>query len=96
MADVVEFFYGDPDCDLVRVARGKVALAGSQTGSAAEAVAAGAAGCDYVVVQGTEAGAHVRGTQRLNEVLGETLADIEIPVVAAGRRGHSTASRLTA
>jgi len=46
-AEVVEFFYGDPDPDLVGVARAKGALAGWQTGSAAEAVAAAQAGCDF-------------------------------------------------
>jgi nitronate monooxygenase len=39
------------------------------------------------VVQGTEAGGHVRGNQRLDEVLAETLANVDIPVVAAGGVG---------
>jgi nitronate monooxygenase len=89
LADVVEFFYGDPDADLVRLAKAKGAVAGWQTGSAAEAVAATQAGCDYVVAQGTEAGGHVRGTQKLDEVLAETLAAVDVPVVAAGGVGTS-------
>src|SRR3954466_4128274 len=36
-ADVVEFFYGDPTADLVRVARARGALVGWQAGSAEEA-----------------------------------------------------------
>jgi nitronate monooxygenase len=86
-ADVVEFFYGDPDPDLVRVARVGGTLVGWQTGSAAEALAAAKAGCDYVVSQGVEAGGHVRGTQRVDDVLAETLAVVDVPVVAAGGVG---------
>lgn len=91
-ADVVEFFYGDPDPELVRLAKAHGALAGWQTGSTAEALAAAAAGCDYVVVQGTEAGGHVRGTQRLDDLLAEALPQLYIPVVAAG--GVGTAERV--
>jgi nitronate monooxygenase len=86
-ADVVEFFYGDPDPDLVRVAGVGGALVGWQTGSAAEARAAAKAGCDFVVSQGVEAGGHVRGTQRVDDVLAETLAVVDVPVVAAGGVG---------
>lgn len=88
-AEVVEFFYGDPDPDLIRRAKAHGALAGWQTGSAAEALAAARGGCDYVVVQGTEAGGHVRGTQPLNEVLAEALPQLELPVVAAGGVGSA-------
>jgi nitronate monooxygenase len=91
-ADVVEFFYGDPDPDLVRVARAHGALVAWQTGSVAEALAAVEAGCDFVVAQGIEAGGHIRGTQRLDDVLAETLAAVDLPVVAAG--GVGTPERL--
>ena len=64
-ARVVEFFYGDPDATLVRTARAHGALAAWQTGSLDEALAAEAAGCDFVVVQGSEAGGHVRGRSSL-------------------------------
>jgi len=87
--EVVEFFYGDPDSHLVRLARADGAAAGWQVGSAAEATAATEAGCDYIVVQGIEAGGHVRGTQPLDEVLAETLANADVPVVAAGGVGTS-------
>jgi NAD(P)H-dependent flavin oxidoreductase YrpB (nitropropane dioxygenase family) len=41
-------------------------------GSAEEAAGAVDAGCDYVVVQGTEPGGHVRGMQPLDDVLAGT------------------------
>jgi NAD(P)H-dependent flavin oxidoreductase YrpB (nitropropane dioxygenase family) len=91
---VVEFFYGDPDRELVRIAKANGAVVGWQTGSATEARAAAAAGCAYVVAQGIEAGGHVRGTQHLDEVLTETLAAVDVPVVAAG--GIGTAERVSA
>ena len=91
-AEVVEFFYGDPDPDLVRVARAHGARVAWQTGSAAEALAAVEAGCDFVVAQGIEGGGHIRGTQRLDDVLAETLAAVDVPVLAAG--GVGTPERL--
>jgi nitronate monooxygenase len=91
---VVEFFYADPRADVVAAAHGAGALAGWQVGSAAEAVAAAKAGCDYVVAQGTEAGGHVRGSQSLDEVLAQVLSSVRIPVVAAG--GIATAERTAA
>jgi NAD(P)H-dependent flavin oxidoreductase YrpB (nitropropane dioxygenase family) len=92
--EVVEFFYGDPDPRLIALGRNHGAIVAWQTGSAAEARAAAEAGCDYVVVQGIEAGGHVRGTQRLDDVLAETLASVDVPVLAAG--GVGTAQRLSA
>lgn len=91
-ADVVEFFYGDPDAALVALAGSGGARTGWQTGSAAEARAAVAAGCDYVVIQGIEAGGHVRGTQPLDDALAEVVAAVDVPVVAAG--GIGTAARV--
>ena len=90
-ARVVEFFYGDPDRQLVEAAHRGGALAGWQVGSAEEASAAQDAGCDYVAAQGIEAGGHVRGRQPLREVLPAVLAAVRIPVVAAG--GVTTAHR---
>ncbi len=94
VAEVVEFFYGDPDPDLVRAAAAGGAVVGWQVGSIAEALAAERAGCGYVVVQGIEAGGHVRGTQPLDELLAQTTAGIGVPVVAAG--GVGTAERAAA
>jgi nitronate monooxygenase len=86
-ANVVEFFYGDPERDLVQLGKADGALVGWQTGSAAEAAAAVEAGCDYVVIQGIEAGGHVRGRQHLDDALAETLDQVNVPVVAAGGVG---------
>jgi nitronate monooxygenase len=94
LADVVEIFYGDPDPELARLAKANGALVGWQTGSAAEGRAAANAGCDYVVVQGTEAGGLVRGRQRLDEALAEARAQVDVPLVAGG--GVGTADRVTA
>jgi nitronate monooxygenase len=93
-ADVVEFFYGDPDPDLVQLAKGGGALAGWQTGSVLEAVAAAKAGCDFVVVQGVEAGGHVRGRQRLAELLAEAVGEVDVTIVVAG--GVGTAEQVAA
>jgi NAD(P)H-dependent flavin oxidoreductase YrpB (nitropropane dioxygenase family) len=91
---VVEFFYDRPDPALVARARRHGALAAWQVGSVAEARAAEDAGCDYVTVQGTEAGGHVRGTSSLLPLLSGVLDTVGIPVVAAG--GIATARDLAA
>jgi NAD(P)H-dependent flavin oxidoreductase YrpB (nitropropane dioxygenase family) len=89
LVEVVEFFFGDPDADLVGLVKRGGAVAGWQVGSAREARAAVDAGCDYVVAQGIEAGGHVRGTQPLEHVLLEVLSVVEVPVVAAGGIGSA-------
>jgi len=76
----------------VGLARSGGAVVGWQAGSAAECEAAEAAGCSYVTIQGVEAGGHVCGTQRLDEALEQTLAAVDVPVVAAG--GIGTAERV--
>jgi nitronate monooxygenase len=83
-ARLVEFFYDDPDADLVARVHSAGALAGWQVGSAEEARAAVDAGCDLVVAQGVEAGGHVRGTVPLLILLDAVLEAVEVPVVAAG------------
>jgi NAD(P)H-dependent flavin oxidoreductase YrpB (nitropropane dioxygenase family) len=88
---LVEFFYGDPRADVVKVVHGQGALAGWQVGSAAEARAAEECGCDYVVAQGIEAGGHVRGTEPLERVLVSVQDTVAVPVLAAG--GVATAER---
>jgi len=93
-ARVVEFFYAEPDADLVARAHAMGALVSWQVGSLAEAVAAERAGCDFVVAQGTEAGGHVRGRTSLLPLLSEVLDGVRIPVVAAG--GIATARSLAA
>jgi NAD(P)H-dependent flavin oxidoreductase YrpB (nitropropane dioxygenase family) len=93
-ARVVEFFYGEPDPGLVERARAFGALVSWQVGSLAEAEAAERAGCDFIVVQGTEAGGHVRGETSLLPLLSQVLDGVRVPVVAAG--GIATARSLAA
>ena len=83
-ADVVECFYGGPDPGLVETMRAGGAVAAWQVGSADEARRAVDAGCQLVVAQGVEAGGHVRGRDALLPLLGEVLAAVDVPVVAAG------------
>lgn len=83
---IIEFFYGDPNADLIGEAKGGGSVVGWQVGSRAEAVEAESAGCDYIVVQGVEAGGHVRGDSSLQELLEETVG-LDLPVVAAGGIG---------
>ena len=86
-ARVIEFFYDDPDPELVDLVHEGGALAAWQVGSTEEASAAVDAGCDFIIVQGTEAGGHVRGTQPLAELLKEM--SVDGPVVAAGGLGDA-------
>ena len=69
VAAVVECFYGEPDSATVERIHSGGALAAWQTGSLDEACTAAAAGCDLVVVQGVEAGGHVRGSSHLLPLL---------------------------
>ncbi|HET9690133.1 MAG TPA: nitronate monooxygenase [Acidimicrobiales bacterium] len=86
-ARVVEFFYGDPDPSLVALAHDGGALASWQVGSVDEAQAARDAGCDFLVVQGVEAGGHVRGRSGLLALLDQVLGAVGGPVLAAGGIG---------
>lgn len=89
-ARVIDMFWGEPDADVVGRIHAGGALALWQVGSRDEALAAADAGCDAVVVQGVEAGGHVRGTTPLLELLGEVAGRLAVPVVAAG--GIATAA----
>jgi NAD(P)H-dependent flavin oxidoreductase YrpB (nitropropane dioxygenase family) len=84
---LVEFFYGDPDADLVEVVHDGGALAAWQIGSLGEAKAARDAGCDLVIAQGVEAGGHVRGRVGLLGLLSAVLDGVDVPVIAAGGIG---------
>src|SRR4051812_9591054 len=55
-----------------------------QCGSPDEARAAAAAGADAVIVQGVEAGGHVRGRTPALELLEQVLGAVKIPVLVAG------------
>jgi NAD(P)H-dependent flavin oxidoreductase YrpB (nitropropane dioxygenase family) len=81
---LVDFFYADPDAELVAAVHSAGALAAWQVGSVEEARAATDAGCDLVVAQGIEAGGHVRGQVGLLPLLDGVLAAVDVPVVAAG------------
>ncbi len=97
-ARVVEFFYGEPDASLVAAVHAGGALAAWQVGSREEATAAAAAGSDLVVVQGVEAGGHLRGRIGLLPLLTEVLEVVDVPVVAAGgiATGRAMAAALAA
>jgi len=88
---IVDFFWADPDPALVEVAHRGGALACWQVGSLEEARAAAEAGCDVVVVQGTEAGGHIRGRSPLRPLLDSVLGRLEVPVLAAGGIGDGRA-----
>jgi NAD(P)H-dependent flavin oxidoreductase YrpB (nitropropane dioxygenase family) len=90
-ARLVEFFYGEPDRRLVAMVQAEGALACWQVGSRREAAAAAAAGCDLIVLQGIEAGGHVRGRIGLLALLGEVLGEVDVPVLAAGGIGTARA-----
>jgi nitronate monooxygenase len=90
-ARVVDFFYSDPDPELVDLVHARGALVCWQVGSVDEAIAAEAAGCDLIVAQGIEAGGHVRGRISLIALLGEVLEAVRIPVLAAGGIGSGRA-----
>jgi len=88
---VVDFFWGDPDSALVEIVHAAGALACWQVGSREEAIAAAAAGCDFIIAQGIGAGGHVRGRIGLLALLDQVLSAIDIPVLAAGGIGTGRA-----
>ncbi len=97
-ASIVEFFYGEPNGEFIQRVHQRGAVASWQVGSAAEARAAERAGCDVVVVQGVEAGGHLRGRLPLAALLAEVLAAVRVPVLAAGGigTGRAVAAALSA
>lgn len=89
---VVSFHFGLPDEDQIRALRGAGILLIASATSLAEAKAAEAAGIDFVVAQGWEAGGH-RGIfdpdapdQRLQTLAltRQLVASLGVPVIAAG------------
>ena len=84
-ADIVVTFWGKPERRTDRAWW-------HQCGSVDEALAARAAGADAVIVQGVEAGGHVRGTEPATALLERTLAALPngSPVLSAG--GIATAT----
>ncbi len=89
-------FWGDPSPYVADARRAGVALF-SQVGDAEEAARAADAGVDGVVVQGCEAGGHVKAVRPLAETLPETVSAVSPrPVIASGgiRTGEDIARAL--
>jgi len=77
-------FWGDP-ADYIKDAHRRNILVVSQCGDVDEAARAAAAGVDGVIVQGTEAGGHVKATRPLAEVVRDTVRELApLPVIASG------------
>ena len=81
---MIDFFWFDPDPQLIDIAHQRGRLVCWQVGSADEARAAVDAGSDLVVAQGIEAGGHVRGYAPLADLLPQVIAAVDVPVLAAG------------
>ena len=88
---VVEFFYGEPQAELVARAHRGGSVVSWQVGSKREALRAADAGVDLVVAQGVEAGGHVRGEVGLLALLDEVIGAVAVPVLAAGGIGSAEA-----
>ncbi len=86
-ATVVDFYHAPPDPRLVAFVHEHGSLADWQVGSLAEAEAATAAGCDLLVVRGTEGGGRMWGSESLWPLLAEVVAAVDVPVLAAGGIG---------
>jgi nitronate monooxygenase len=95
---LVDFYHGDPDPDLIERVHEQDALAGWQVGSVADAVGAADAGCDVLVVRGTEGGGRMHGDRSLWPLLIEVLGGVDVPIIAAGgiAEGRGVAAALAA
>lgn len=83
----VVLFWGDP-APFVDLAHEKGVPLLVQVGSLAEAEGAAGAGVDAIIVQGVEAGGHVRGTTSIWELLPAVVAAVSpLPVLASGGIG---------
>jgi NAD(P)H-dependent flavin oxidoreductase YrpB (nitropropane dioxygenase family) len=89
-AKLVDFYHGDVDESLVRLAHAGGALAGWQVGSVEHGRRAIDAGCDVVVVRGVEGGGRMHGDRSLWPLLAEILdiaSGTTAAVLAAGGIG---------
>lgn len=88
--EVMIVFWGDPQ-PLVSDAHRKGVFVISQCGSAEEASSAASSGVDAVIIQGLEAGGHVKAETSLSVNLKDTLLELKsIPVIAAGGISNGT------
>ena len=96
--DVLILFWGDPQ-PFVRDAHKRGVFLVSQCGTAEEAAAAASSGVDAVIIQGIEAGGHVKAEQNLSTALEETCKELtHLPIIAAGgiSSGRQIANHLKA
>jgi nitronate monooxygenase len=77
-------FFWTVDAQAVAKAKRAGCLVLYQVGSVADAVKAEDAGADVIVVQGVEAGGHVRGRRSLSVLLPEVADAVDVPVAASG------------
>jgi nitronate monooxygenase len=77
-------FFWEVDAQAVAKAKRAGCLVLYQVGSVADAVKAEDAGADVIVVQGVEAGGHVRGRRGLSVLLPEVADAVDVPVAASG------------
>lgn len=83
----IVLFWGDP-APYVELAHDKGVKVLIQVGSVDEAKAAAETGVDAVIVQGVEAGGHVKGTTSIWELIPATVEGISpVPVLASGGIG---------
>ncbi|GAA1908284.1 NAD(P)H-dependent flavin oxidoreductase [Streptantibioticus ferralitis] len=80
----VDFYHGAVDGSLVERVHAAGALAAWQVGATDQARAAVDAGCDFLVVRGTEGGGRMYGSRGLWPMLFEVLSAVDIPVLATG------------
>jgi nitronate monooxygenase len=77
-------FFWDVYPEIVAEAKNAGCIVLHQVGSLEDAQRAEAAGADVVILQGVEAGGHVRATLPLQVLLGQVVGKVRIPVVASG------------
>ena len=82
--EVLVLFWGDPQ-PFVEDSHKRGMFVISQCGDASDASDAADAGVDAVIIQGKEAGGHVKATEPLVDTLRTTVASLgSVPVIAAG------------
>ncbi len=90
---IISLFWGDP-APWIPVVHQAGGIVIHSVGSPEEAARAIAAGVDLLVVQGVEAGGHVRGTMPLAELTGAVKRMASgVPFLAAGGIGNATDAR---